>query len=113
MRRLEIRVGHKARANNEPLLPGPVPHVRLSVHGPKKDFSNAFTPFRLGHKARANNEPLLPGRVPHVRFSVHGPKKDFSNAFTPLHEDLALGRNPHPRNRSFGRARPSFSAHVR
>ena len=31
-------------AKNDALIPGRVPHVRLSVHGPKTDSSNAFAP---------------------------------------------------------------------
>jgi hypothetical protein len=41
--RVQYLGGAEVGAKNEALFSGRVPHVRPSVHGPKTDFSNAFT----------------------------------------------------------------------
>jgi hypothetical protein len=56
------------RPPNQGLGPGRVPHVRLSVHGPKMIFSNAFTPcariIALGRSLFARVVEAFEGAAP-------------------------------------------------
>jgi hypothetical protein len=62
--------GTEVGAKNEALFSGRLPHVRPSEHGPKTDFSNAFTPcariFPVGRSLFVLVTEALEGAAPRL-----------------------------------------------